>query len=243
MTYLSRIPINPLRREGQRLASNRHRMHAALLGGIAVQPVSERILWRLEQGGHQCHVLVLTQSRPNWDHLIENAGWPGADGGEAKIADCAPLLGVVVRGRRFSFRATLNTVASSRTPEAPTAAQARRLAEESDRPVRLGQRSAPYQLRWFLKRAADENAQWGFTVGASESASVRIVERSHERFTRRPKEAPVTIDMATFEGELEVTDPEVMLRSLTQGVGKAKAYGCGLITLAAAGGIADVVAG
>lgn len=36
----------------------------------------------------------------------------------------------------------------------------------------------------------------------------------------------------TFDGRLEVTDPAALRRTLTQGIGKAKAYGCGLITLA-----------
>jgi CRISPR system Cascade subunit CasE len=35
----------------------------------------------------------------------------------------------------------------------------------------------------------------------------------------------------TFDGRLEVTDPDALRRTLTQGI-RAKAYGCGLITLA-----------
>lgn len=242
MTYLSSIPINPLRKGGQRLLSNRQRMHAALLGGMAVQPVREKILWRLETAEHSSRVLVLTRSRPNWDHIVEQAGWPDADGGDPKLADYSPLLGMVVRGRRFAFRMTLNTVSSSHKPESATATQEKHLATPSRRAVHLGERSAPNQLSWFLRRAADEQDQWGFTVGRSESPTVLISERSHERFTRRRGEPPVSLNLATFEGELEVTDPELMTRSLLGGIGKAKAYGCGLITLAATGG-ADVVVG
>ncbi|AZZ41144.1 type I-E CRISPR-associated protein Cas6/Cse3/CasE [Acidipropionibacterium jensenii] len=242
MAYLSSIPINPLRRGGQRLLSNRQRMHAALLGGMAVQPVKEKILWRLEAAEHSSRVLVLTASRPNWDHIVEQAGWPGADGSDPKMADYSPLLAMVVRGRRFTFRTTLNTVSSSHNPESATATQKKHLTAPSRRAVHLGERSAPNQLLWFLKRAADEHDQWGFTVGRSESPTVRIIERSHERFTRRRGEPPVSLNLATFEGELQVTDPELMTRSLLEGIGKAKAYGCGLITLAATGG-SDVVVG
>lgn len=217
-------------------------MHAALLGGLAVQPVEETILWRLEQADHSSRVLVLTQSRPNWDHILEQAGWPGADGGDPKVADYAPALAMVIQGRRFSFRTTLNTVTSSHSPVAPTPTQQAQLSSSPGRAVHLGERSAPQQLTWFLKRAADDHDQWGFTVGSSEFPTVGIVERSHERFTRRRGEPPVTLDLATFEGELEVTDPELMIRTLTAGIGKAKAYGCGLVTLAPAGG-RSVVAG
>ncbi|MGC5410083.1 type I-E CRISPR-associated protein Cas6/Cse3/CasE, partial [Streptomyces sp. DT225] len=42
----------------------------------------------------------------------------------------------------------------------------------------------------------------------------------------------VSIVTVTFDGHLEVTDPAVFRRALMQGIGKAKAYGCGLLTLA-----------
>ncbi len=45
----------------------------------------------------------------------------------------------------------------------------------------------------------------------------------------------VPLVTVTFDGRLEVTDPVALRRTLTMGLGKAKAYGCGLMTLAQAG--------
>ncbi|MGO4759027.1 type I-E CRISPR-associated protein Cas6/Cse3/CasE, partial [Streptomyces sp. 2MCAF27] len=42
----------------------------------------------------------------------------------------------------------------------------------------------------------------------------------------------VTLTAVTFDGRLRVTDPDALRRTLTSGLGKAKAYGCGLMTLA-----------
>ena len=42
----------------------------------------------------------------------------------------------------------------------------------------------------------------------------------------------MTLVLATFEGVLEVTEPEALRRVLTHGIGRGKAYGCGLMTLA-----------
>jgi CRISPR system Cascade subunit CasE len=42
------------------------------------------------------------------------------------------------------------------------------------------------------------------------------------------------LSTAVFEGQLEITDTEAMRRSLTGGIGPAKGYGCGLLTLAPA---------
>ncbi|MDO0929777.1 MobF family relaxase [Streptomyces sp. TG1A-8] len=46
------------------------------------------------------------------------------------------------------------------------------------------------------------------------------------------QDKPVTVVTVTFEGRLEVTDPDALRRALTQGIGRARAYGCGLLTLA-----------
>ena len=42
----------------------------------------------------------------------------------------------------------------------------------------------------------------------------------------------VTIQMATFQGVLEVRDPARLRACLVGGMGRSKAYGCGLMTLA-----------
>jgi CRISPR system Cascade subunit CasE len=49
------------------------------------------------------------------------------------------------------------------------------------------------------------------------------------------RRAPVSLVTVTFDGRLEVTEPQLLRRALTHGIGKAKAYGCGLLTLAPLG--------
>jgi CRISPR system Cascade subunit CasE len=44
----------------------------------------------------------------------------------------------------------------------------------------------------------------------------------------------VTVTRVTYDGRLRVVDPDALRRTLTAGLGKAKAYGCGLMTLAPA---------
>jgi CRISPR system Cascade subunit CasE len=43
----------------------------------------------------------------------------------------------------------------------------------------------------------------------------------------------VTIAKATFDGKMVVTDPKALKSAMTMGIGPGKAYGCGLLTLAA----------
>jgi CRISPR system Cascade subunit CasE len=44
----------------------------------------------------------------------------------------------------------------------------------------------------------------------------------------------VNIKIARFEGILEVTDPECLNKALAEGIGPAKGFGCGLLSLARA---------
>lgn len=48
----------------------------------------------------------------------------------------------------------------------------------------------------------------------------------------RPAGPKVKVVTVTYDGHLTVTDPHALRRTLTQGIGRAKAYGCGLMTLA-----------
>jgi CRISPR system Cascade subunit CasE len=208
-------------------------MHAAVLGGIAVQPVTERVLWRLEQASHAWDLLVLTQSKPSWEHLVEQAGWPGADGGAARIASYDPLLALVMKGRQFRFRVRANPTSAKTRPDSPTPHQASVIEETSGhRGFRVGHRTASHQLEWFAARASDGAERWGFTVGSRANPRVAITERERLSFRRRPSAPLVTLETATFEGLLEVTDPDRFVEVITGGLGGAKAYGCGLLTIA-----------
>ena len=61
---------------------------------------------------------------------------------------------------------------------------------------------------------------------------MRITNRTVRRFQKAAGGPTITVSVATFEGVLIVTDPENLRSALTAGIGPAKAYGCGLLTLA-----------
>ncbi|MEV7868802.1 type I-E CRISPR-associated protein Cas6/Cse3/CasE [Streptomyces sp. NPDC088124] len=261
MTYLSRIRVNPLRAQSRLLLANPRAMHGAVMGGVPGAAGSERVLWRLDaDDARRPHLFVLTSSKPDWTHVIEQAGWPDADGEHAAVRDYAPLLRQIAGGREFAFRLTASPVQNTQSPHTPTPAQAARLAARTDskreRGFRLGHRTAAAQLGWFL----DRTERWGFDIPASRSDSpalgldqpspdtvldaqaaprdinplreVRITGRQRHSFTKDGKGPRVTFHSATFEGRLRVTDPTVFTTRLLEGIGPSKAYGCGLLTLA-----------
>nr|BFD88480.1 type I-E CRISPR-associated protein Cas6/Cse3/CasE [Streptomyces sp. Xyl84] len=251
MPYLSKIALNPRRRAAAALLASPHRLHAAILSGLAVQPVTERVLWRLDSNTpHRAEILVLTTSRPSWAHLVDDAGWPGADGGEPLIADYAPLLDRLARGREFGFRLTANPVQNAPRLDRPSEQQTARLKEGADagsrhRGFRVAHRTAAQQIDWLLKRCE----RHGFSIPDATAAppapglqtedqslsagpAVTLVSRDILRFRKRHDGPRITLSTATFEGHLRITDPDALRTALLHGIGPAKGYGQGLLTLA-----------
>lgn len=247
MTYLSKIPINPRRRSAVRLLANPHAIHAAIQAGIAAQPINERLLWRLETANpHQPILLVLTQSTPDWHHLVDQAGWPDSPHGQALTRSYTPLLAQLAVGREFAFRVTASPVHNTKTPDKLTAAQQAAIESDPDkrrRGFRLGHRTTAQQLGWFLQRTP----RAGFTIPQTPTSStapqtdadhppthdVIISARNTQRFRKKPSNKhPVVLTTATFEGRLRITDTEAIRHTLLNGLGPGKAYGCGLLTLA-----------
>ncbi|MEU5242668.1 type I-E CRISPR-associated protein Cas6/Cse3/CasE [Streptomyces asoensis] len=253
MAYLSKIALNPRRRSALGLLSNPHKLHAAVLAGLAVQPVTERVLWRMENHtAHRAEILVLTASRPSWEHLVEQAGWPDADGGHPLIADYTPLLQRIARGREFAFRLTANPVQSVKRPDKPSDEQLTRLKADTDtangpvrhRGFRVAHRTAAQQIGWLMQQADHH----GFTIPPAPTSppapgihtdetlaaapAVSLIARNVLRFSKHTGGPRVTVSTATFQGRLRVTDPDALRNALLTGIGPAKGYGQGLLTLA-----------
>ncbi|MRH93418.1 type I-E CRISPR-associated protein Cas6/Cse3/CasE [Nocardia sp. SYP-A9097] len=253
MTYLSRIRINPLRRDSRDLLANPRAMRSTVLHGVPDHPLDERVLWRLDSDNpYRPMLFVLTRSKPDWTHLVETAGWPDADGEHAVVADYTPLLSRLSVGDRYAFRLTASPVQNTSTPTKPTAAQSERRARGDRRSFRIGHRTAAAQLGWFLERTQ----RWGFQIPDARmdtpaaglqqhedavqvpGSEVRVIARNRHSFGKGDTEArarddkSVVVHTATFEGQLEVTEVELFTQHLLQGIGPSKAYGCGLLTLA-----------
>lgn len=252
VAYLSRIWLNPWRRQTRRFFRDPHALHATVLAGLPAQPVDERVLWRLddadvrvvaeassqtphsesaESSGHRIALYVVTRSSPSWEHLIEQAGWPSAYGGEpqAAVRRYDQLLDRLDVGEHYAFRLTANPTRSIRVPT----------TQEGTRPrgKRVAHVTARQQLDWLVGRTS----QLGFQIpaprvsgtGSYAEVDVRIVNRKVRNFTKgRRRSRRVTISSVTFDGRLIVDDPDRLRQALLDGIGSAKAYGCGLMTLA-----------
>lgn len=228
--YLTRFRVNTARVGARWLLSSPQRMHAAVMSSFAEIPPpagqGPRVLWRIDHDSRAAtYLYIVSPAKPDLTHLVEQAGWP--ETGRWETFDYGPFLDRLAVGQRWAFRLTANPVHTARrTDDEPTKITAH-----------VGVR---HQMGWLLRR--QEKA--GFRVLEKAPERQLIPERDrhelivHNRrelvFGKAGQSKPVTLVSVTFDGRLEVTDPAALRRTLTHGLGKAKGYGCGLMTLAEA---------
>ncbi|MGW5351045.1 type I-E CRISPR-associated protein Cas6/Cse3/CasE [Streptomyces sp. NPDC004031] len=229
--YLTRFRLNTARRDCRALLGSPHRMHAAVARSFpelsARDGAGPRVLWRVDRNSAaEVLLFLVSPKRPDLTHLVEQAGWPAAtDTPGWQTYDYQAFLDRLTLGSTWAFRLTANPVHSiRRTPDEPT-----------KRTAHITQR---HQRSWLLGR---QDAA-GFGVVEKPTAS-RLLEYGDElqlfvrdkrdlRFAKASEGRTVSLTSVTYDGLLTVTDPDALRRTLTQGLGKAKAYGCGLMTLA-----------
>lgn len=212
------MQVNPQRRDARRLVASPQAMHAAVLSGFSDARPSEegRVLWRLDTyGRHKVLLFIASPDKPDLTHLVEQAGWPTTEAWQTRSYD--ELLDSLRIGQRWQFRLTANPVRSGR-----------REGWTDTKP--LGHVTVKQQEQWLLDRAERLGFRLSTSVVRKDEPDLAVVDRAVRRFDRQG--ARVTVSTATFEGHLEVADVATMRRSLTFGIGRAKSYGCGLLTLA-----------
>ena len=216
--YLTRFEINTARRGARELLSSAQKLHAAVLAGFPPsqrEPEADgRVLWRIDQHQHSTALYIASPYRPDLTHLVESAGWPSTHGWDTR--SYLPLLDALTEGDQWHFRLTANPV------------HAVRKSPDEKRGRRCGHVTGTQQTQWLLDRA--ERSGFTISVGQHDEPDVAVRDRRTERFSRKGR--TVTLSTATFEGTLVVTDPKTLRHSLAHGIGPAKGFGCGLLTLA-----------
>jgi CRISPR system Cascade subunit CasE len=219
--FLTRFQLNPVRRGARKLLSSPQAMHAAIRAGFSdhagYERSGSRTLWRLDTPAIATVFLyVVSPGRPDFTHLVEQAGWPTTATWETRDYD--PLLASLRPGQRWAFRLTANPVHSGRK------------TADAKETQRFGYLREGEQEEWLLHRAD----RCGFAVAEQRHgrANLRLHRRQTQSFKRGAH--AVTLTTVTYDGILEISDGDALRTALTSGIGHAKAYGCGLLTLAPA---------
>ena len=187
------------------------------------------VLYRLEELPGTGNLLLLVQSRqePNWSSLPE--GYllvTGVSPENPACKDVSPLYAGLQLGQALTFRLRANP-----TKKIDTAS-----GEDGNR--RNGRRVAltaeADQLAW-LDRKGDQH---GFQI--VESVAKPGLLDVHPGATQGVRGLGsggrnLTFSSVQYDGRLRVADRELFLRALEDGIGPAKAFGFGLLSVAPAG--------
>lgn len=215
MSTLTRIFLNPRKRGGRALLSNPEAMHAAVRSAFPpdIDTSDARVLWRVDSLGDEHILYIVGPEKPDALHIVEQAGW---DTRPPQSADYGRFQDSLVKGQHWRFGLVANPVSS-------------KAGERGTRGRLVAHVTAEQQLAWLSQR--------GPAAGFRLLDDAAVVGRERLAFSRNKERGTsrVTVSTARFAGTLEVTDPDALRTTLNQGIGRARAYGCGLLTLAAVG--------
>jgi CRISPR system Cascade subunit CasE len=207
--YLSRIKLDLGNGETKRAISSPQVLHAAVENCFNEK---SRTLWRLDSLEGNLYLLLISESIPDFEKFA-NQFCEINETGQTKNYET--LLASIKNGQKLRFRFKGNPVHSVVTANGVRGKVTPHVSEYHKR-------------EWFLNKAK----QHGFSVHEDQFA---LVETGIQQFYRKSNQPPVRLSHATFEGILTVEDAELFAIALTNGIGRAKAYGCGLITVMAVG--------
>ena len=222
--FLTKIDLAPERRLARKYLGSPQIMHAVVMGATGGHEGNGpgRVLWRVDRGVTTA-LYILSPLEPDCSQLVAEAG---AAGTQARTLDYSPFLTSLDAGQLWAFRLAANP--SYSTSKGPGV-----------RGQRYGHVTVEQQRQWLIERTP----RLGFELmpvdhadGEGTDEAVLVAYRERPVFNRRRPGGEgcdrVTINRTVYEGVLRVTDPEPLRRALIAGIGRSKAYGCGLMTLA-----------
>jgi len=207
--YLSLLKLDPSPRKVREMMINPYTLHQTVYRALPDKTDGGpgRALYRIDQNRHTGAISLLVQSekKPDWpkvDYLSECLS------GEVKTKPYAPE---VENGQRLYYLLRANP-------------SVKKQVEGKKNGCRLGLLREEDQLRW-LQQKAEKN---GFTIITCRTVPEGIIknERGQADGNKLRHYA------VRFEGILEVADPDVFTVALQCGIGPAKGFGFGLLSIA-----------
>ena len=207
--YLSKLLLDPKNRQVQREISNRYELHRTLTAQFSEEKRPEiGLLYRLELANQQnianIPLLVQTQCIPSWDDLFK-AGM---------LTTCPEVKAFDINfsvGDRFYFRLFGNPTTRKIQPDRKS--------------KRVGLYTTEEQQIW-LQRKADQS---GFEILGVDVRDFGLLESVKHKNEQKFIIKHLAVQ---FDGILRVTNVAKFTAAYTNGIGSAKAFGFGLLSLA-----------
>ncbi|MGG2460586.1 type I-E CRISPR-associated protein Cas6/Cse3/CasE [Streptomyces sp. RGM 3693] len=207
---LARIRLNPHSRSVQRDLRDPTQMHRTLMRMVPDglgdgSRQAAGLLYRLDESATTSTLLVQATT-------LDPTRLPD-EYGHTDIKDLTPLFNALKKGLAVRYRIVLNPVKRERLP-----------LEQKDKRGKIVPLFGPDADQWWTRRADDAGLQLQSLLPTPVTA-VRS----------RAKDAPsMRHNLLRYDGTATVTDPDALTHALLTGIGRAKPYGAGLLSLAPA---------
>lgn len=228
MTEFTRIRIDLRKRKARKADISLERLHAIVARSVSVakkdernrivvsttDPNSERTLWRMDypDKGFVAKLYISSLVAPDIAVLREEFG---IDTSDYSTCSYDPFLERLETGQEWGFRLRANPTKSEFVHEHGKRGKVIALVEEKD------------QIEWLRK----QGSRFGFHSPINRLESPEILVRSAQGIDFERQHATVTLNSVLFDGVLAIDDPDSLRTALTQGIGRAKGYGFGMLTL------------
>lgn len=219
--YLSRLLLNPISNQARREMHDPYNLHRTLMCAFADKRDQAGVLHRLDvdpRSGLR-FLLVQSQVEPDWSYLVEKAYLAPPN---PFVPDENPAV------KPFKLSLHTGQILRFRLVANPTVKQ-----EGKRRPL----------------LEPKERHEWLETIGTGDerkkrdSRGFKVLEMDLQQPRTQPSHIhrdnqishKLTLNIVQFDGFLQVTDPDKLITAVRTGIGPAKAFGCGLLSLAPAG--------
>lgn len=225
--YLSKVSFYIRNRKSFHVLQSPYHLHAALLKAFPLYKKtneSSGILFRRERNlDKDSWITVLVQSlmRPDWE-LLKN------DMGNAFQYDQPKEISNLQfrDGQQLRFRLRANPIKTIRDENG------RKNRKGEIKRCRVPLLKENQQIAWLKKKEKEirPGISGGFQIN-----SCRVIDEGDWKHRRKDESDPIRIHTVLFEGVLTVKEATFFLEeAVKKGIGPAKSFGCGLLSLAKA---------
>lgn len=215
--YLSRLILNPRSRQVQSEVEDAYQMHRTILRAFtaSLPDEAERVLFRLEinpDSGIPV-ILVQSQNQPDW-------GWLSAPDNKYLLHEIPDNPAVkafdlnLVTGQELRFRLKAN----------PTVKISAR-DKEAENGKRMGLIREEDQISWLTKKLHTAGCHL-LQVQVNALGQVVGWRKEGDQLSK------ISFHAVQYDGLLKVEDQAQLLKHINTGIGSAKAFGFGLLSLA-----------
>lgn len=230
--YLSRLTLNPFCHRVRKDLANIQELHRTVCSAFpdfetplfSLGEQGQRILFRVETDHQIPRVLVQSTMEPDWTNLMETGALlESCDGENPAIKKISGTYDKLEPGQILTFRLRANPTKKVETQSKPDG------SKNNGRRVFLCREEE--QIEW-LRVKADKGGFSLLARGLSGEPDLRTLQENPVKGQRGDK--TISFGSVLFEGHLRILDRDKFLNTLRGGLGSAKSYGFGLLSIAMA---------